>query len=158
MGDGFDCSPPHAAHSSCHSPNTPRRFTLGASNVYLVGKKPDVLRPGIVGVRGYVYGHTTTTMLLYEHTHPRPQLTVDKNVPRCPELRCCLHFQTPCSSVRRKSTAVRCIRPGSGERIDREVRLGSTIRYDTRWSTFIWGRRLSFVHNRLFHRTEVRNA
>ena len=42
-----------AVHSSCDSPNTSRRFTLGASNAYVPGwRKPDVLRPGIVGMRG----------------------------------------------------------------------------------------------------------
>ena len=42
-------------------PNTSRRFALGASNVCLVGENADVLRPGVVGMRGstviYEYGH-----------------------------------------------------------------------------------------------------
>ena len=31
---------------------TRRRFALGANNACLVGEKPDVLRPAIVGMRG----------------------------------------------------------------------------------------------------------
>ena len=48
-----------------------RRFALGASNVCLVhGRKPDVLRPGILGMRASnSYGHTTTAGHKYR-VHP----------------------------------------------------------------------------------------
>ena len=41
-----------AVHPSCDSPNTSRRFSLGASNVCLVGDNPTCSISDMVGVRG----------------------------------------------------------------------------------------------------------
>ena len=52
-----------AVHPSCDSPNTSRRFALGASNVCLVDKKPTCSVPtwkGCEGLRSYDYGHAQT--------------------------------------------------------------------------------------------------
>ena len=79
LRDSFRTTTPESPPppSTVGSPNTSRRFTLGASNVCLVGLKPDLLCPGIVGMRGCVYGHTTTAILGVhdnhnERSHPFP--------------------------------------------------------------------------------------
>ena len=61
-------SPPHkrllwcqdASHPSCDSPNTSRRFELGARDVCLVGENPTFSVPALWGCEGiwpYDYGH-----------------------------------------------------------------------------------------------------
>ena len=59
-----------AAPPSCDSPNTSRPFAHGASYVLCpVGQNP-TCRPGIVGMRGRVYGYPTTTIHGVSYTLP----------------------------------------------------------------------------------------
>ena len=47
-------------YTSCDSPNTSRRFALGASNVCLVGENPTCSFPALQGCEGlwsHDYGH-----------------------------------------------------------------------------------------------------
>ena len=70
---------------SCDSPSTSRRFALGATNARLVGGKPDVLRPGIVGMRGSMLirlrsCNVTSTL---PHRHPYHRQSHLPPGPRC---------------------------------------------------------------------------
>ena len=58
-----------------NSPNTSRRFAPGAtSNVCLVDEKSDVLRPGIVGMRGYLTCPYDYSTAMHDMSIPPPRL------------------------------------------------------------------------------------
>ena len=60
-----------SSHPSCDSPNTSRRFALGASNVCLVGENPTFSVPVLYeGVRGSLVVHTTAAMHDIEYISP----------------------------------------------------------------------------------------
>ena len=57
-----------SSHPPCYSPNTSRRFALGANNVCLVGENPTCSSRHCRDAT--VYGHTTTAMHEIEYIFP----------------------------------------------------------------------------------------
>ena len=68
--DSTNSSQYDAAHPLCDSPNTLRRFALGASNICLIGEGPTCSVPALLDERVYEYGHTITAV--YDMSAPRP--------------------------------------------------------------------------------------
>ena len=108
----------------CDSPNTSRRFALGASNACLVGQKPDELRPGIIGMRRPMVMRQQPCMI--PSTPPFPGcLPPDTTHKENGRITSCVHGQAPT----RKAATVRIITsplPSLGEATPENDQIRST--------------------------------